>query len=187
MKKKNLYIAAALLMAVGVVGAGIFIFKSYSMLGEEMQKFEMPGTAEVEFKDPGKYTFYHEFRTVVDGQNINTDDVPIEDYRFSLSERESGEEAVIIRLDGKQKYSFRDREGRTLFEAEIEQPGTYVLTGEGKAGQSGESAGSFIVTLDRGFLVQRLTSILGGQIIMLIPAILALIIFVYAYSMKEKG
>lgn len=187
MKKKNLYIASVLLLVVGVVGAGIFIFKSYSMLGEEMQKFEMPGTAEVEFKDPGKYTFYHEFRTVVDGQSVNTDDLPIEDYRFSLTNSETGEESLLIRLDGEQKYSFRDREGRTLFEAEIEEPGTYVLTGENETGQAGGTVGSFIVTLDRGFLVQRLTSILGGQIIMLIPAILALIIFVYAYSRKEEG
>lgn len=186
MKKKNLYIASVLLLVVGVVGAGIFIFKSYSMLGEEMQKFEMPGTAEVEFKDPGKYTFYHEFRTVVDGENINTDDIPIEDYRFSLTHSETGEESLLIRLDGEQKYSFRDREGRTLFETEIDEPGTYVLIGEGETGKDA-AASSFIVTLDRGFLVQRLTSILGGQIIMLIPAILALIIFVYAYSRKDEG
>lgn len=187
MSKRSLYILSVLLIVGGVAASAVFIFQSYSKMGKEMQQVEMPGTATLEFDDSGKYTFYHEFHSVVDGEKIYTEDIDPDEYRFSLKNQDTGDEAVLLKLDGKQSYSFRDREGRTIFEAEIKEPGTYILDAE-KTGSASEGNGDrFVVTVDRGFLVQRITSILGGQAIMLIPAFLALIIFIYAYTRKEEG
>lgn len=185
MKKTKLYIASVILLVIGVVTSAVFIFQSYSQLGTAMEQVVLPGNGEFELKKDGSYTFYHEYKSTVDGEKINNKDATLDGYEFSLANKGTGDEAELQALDGKKTYSFRDREGRTLFEAFVKEPGTYVMSAVEKPGVSGPEVDRFVVTLDRGFLVERLKSILGGQIIMLIPALLALIIFIYAYPRKQ--
>jgi|GEM_PF-5265726 len=184
MKKTRLYIISVALLLAGILASLVSIYFTYGTLGKEMQMVMLPGSQQI-MLDKGEYVIYNEYRTWINDKLIDNKDLDLNNYDISLKNEENGVFVELEPVKDKKTYSYKGREGEALYKIDIGDPGTYELTANLKDAGSGNGR-VFILTVDRGFLVHRLLGMAASNLVLLIPAMLALIIFVRAYTMKEE-
>src|SRR5207248_1543029 len=74
MPSRRWYFAALLLALVGAGGAGIFLWARLPSLDADMVRMVAPGEMAMDLQ-PGSYTIFHEYRSVVKGQFYESNDV----------------------------------------------------------------------------------------------------------------
>lgn len=185
MRKQNLYIISLLVLISGIVFSVLYILNGYNNLGNTLETMRFPGTNQVQIASSGNYTLYHEYKTYVNGTYLNNEDIKIGDYEIDIINENTKDSPGIIRLDGAKNYSYKGRSGETVYEFEADETGTYLISFE-PASPAVDADREFIVSLDRGFHTQRVKIITGAQFLAIVPAIIALIIFTYAYTKDRR-
>lgn len=126
------YVAAALLLVLGLAAAGALLFLRLRDLGEGIRQVVVPGTAQLELEEPGAWTIYHETGATVDGRYYASSEVS------GLAVSITGPDGVPVEVrapGATTSYEFGGREGRSVLGFAIDRPGTYVLRGEYPEGE----------------------------------------------------
>lgn len=127
MPSRKGYVAAAILLLLGLAAAGTFLFLRLRELGEGIRQVVVPGVAELALDEAGGWTIYHETGATVDGRYYASEDVS--GLAVSIADPAGG--PVEVRAPGATtSYEFGGRRGRSILAFEAERPGTYVLTAE---------------------------------------------------------
>ena len=185
-KKKGIFliILGILVGAVGVLGFMYFIFAGLIGMRDNMTQYIMPGSHEVVLQ-PGSYTIFHEYRTVVNGVVYNNAQMP-SSLSCQLVEDGTGKPVQLL-TSGGGSYQFGSRYGSSLMSFEVAHPGKYVLSATYASG--GGSA--VILTIGKGLkhfafstLIPSLASIFGGCGIGGILLVIGIILL--ATKKKEK-
>lgn len=125
---------------VCIVGFAMFyetLMKGLNAVPSMVQQFAAPGNAELALPNPGEYTVFYEYQSVMGNRTYSTGlDVP--DLRLSVVSKDTGS-AVKLRPSGvNTTYSFERRAGRSLFDFNIDKPGVYQFKTRYAKGQQGE-------------------------------------------------
>ena len=159
-------------VAVWIVGFVIFaVFLATLITGILPQiQVVVPGTHEIHLEEPGKYTVFYEYRSVIDSKVYSTGE-SLSGMWATLKSKEDSREVVLSRPSGSSTYETGGRAGVSVLEFEIDEPGTYIFAANYSDGVSGPDVvlaiGQFklLGTILGGLGIFFGTLIIGGFII----------------------
>jgi len=152
------YGLAGLVFVAGWVLFALFLFQNLSGLSDTLQQVVVPGSVELTLSQPGKYTIYYEYRSVV-GSKIYSADQNLPGLECVLVSKTTGSKVALSRASVSSSYSMGGREGVAVFDFTIEQPGVYELSAGYPVGQEGPEV---VLAIGQGFVVRILTAVFGG-------------------------
>lgn len=171
---------------VGLIGAAAFIVLLVQGIGEistGLTRVVVPGTAELELAEPGEYTVFHEYRSVVDGK-VYSNPAGIGGLRCTLRAKAASDEVTLTTPTTRSTYTINNREGASLLEFTIDRPGTYVLSAEYDDGRKEPQA---VLAVGHGFMGAIFTTVLGGLGIMFGTVAVVVVIVIVTYVKRKKA
>ncbi|MDY6834636.1 MAG: zinc ribbon domain-containing protein [Chloroflexota bacterium] len=100
-----------------------------SLLATPETRFSVPGTHEVALDYSGEYILFYEYKSSVDGITYSTGATP-PDMIVSLQSSDDAQTIPLSTGSGTYSYDIGDRAGVSMFEFEIDEPGTYIISAE---------------------------------------------------------
>jgi hypothetical protein len=151
------YVVAVAALLAGAAGAGTTIWSGISGLNNALIRVVVPGTSELTLAEPGSYTIYHEYESVIDGRIYSSQNV--EGLQVSLTE-EAGDLTVPVGpVSGSTRYSLGGHSGVSVLSFDIVRSGRYRLTAGYGAGRGGATA---VLAIAQGFLGRLLLTIIAA-------------------------
>ena len=152
------YALAALVFIAGWVFFALFLFKNLSGLSEGLRQVVVPGKAELTLLKPGKYTIYHEYRSVV-GSKIYAADQNLSGLECVLVSKTTGAKIPLSRASASSSYSVGGRAGVSVFDFTVDRPGVYELSAAYSEGTQGPEV---VLAVGQGFVLGIVTAVFGG-------------------------
>lgn len=177
-----LYGLAVLILAVGITLFVITLVNTITGVGDSINQYVVPGRNEIVFEKAGKYTIFHEYRSLI-GNKIYNSDSSLNGLSCSLTDKSTNMDVQLSATWASSKYEIGSREGVSVFEFTIEKPGTYVLNAWYDNNNDGSET---VLGVGQGFGGGFLLSIFGMIGIMLVSIILFIFIIVLTYAKRRR-
>ncbi len=116
---------------------------------DRMIRSVVPGDAELVLEEPGTYTIFHEYRSVVDGRAYSVSGVS--GLLIDVRALPGGDELMLEGAPGL-AYESGDEAGRSLFKFEIAKPGRFHLV---TSYDDGRTEPRTVVTIAHDFVADR--------------------------------
>ena len=129
------YVIAAVVLVAGLVGMALALYCGLS--GLSLQRVVVPGSGEIAIDEPGRYTIYHESRSVVDGRVYDVEGVA--GLTVELVSAETGETIPLEAPFGDTTYDFGGRSGRGVLAFDVDRSGDYRLSADYPGGSGPET------------------------------------------------
>ncbi len=149
---KAWYWIGGLLIAAGVLTAlGLFIgwAVSTSKAVDNFARVRVPPEGQevaLDFKKPGEYRIYYEWRSEADGQRVDNDDHdPPQNLQITMT-GPTGEPVTVHPDDQDISFSFNDKLGQAVATVDIPAPGTYTMQVQSDATEP------FVIAVGKGAL-----------------------------------
>ena len=152
------YGVAVLVFFLGVAGFAWLLFKNLSGLGESLRQVVVPGKADLVLTEPGDYTVFYEYRSVV-GSKVYSTEKGLSGLECTLAASNSGSKLVLSPASSSSTYTLGGREGVSMFEFRVAQPGTYVFSATYGPGKEGPEV---VMAIGHDFTGRLVATILGG-------------------------
>lgn len=152
------YALAVVLCLAGAGLAGISFWRSIVRVGSDLTQMVAPGARDLRLAEPGNYSIYLEYRSVV-GNRVYVTEPHLSGLEVALTSRASGAPVALQRPSGTSTYTVQSREGVAVFNFHIEQPGLYQLAARYPAEQSGPEV---VLAVGRGLFGQVLGVLVRG-------------------------
>lgn len=157
------YVLSFIVLLIGIVTFTIFLITGIkSSLNTISHQVIVPGKSIIELKDPGKYTIYFEYRSVIDGKVFESDSM--KGLRCTLMKTDTKE---LIKLESpsmNSNYSVSGRTGESIFVFKIDEAGEYELNAWYENGNTNES----VLAIGKGFGMVVTRTVFGSIAIMFI-------------------
>lgn len=156
-------------LGAGVILAGVIVFVVLLVtripdLAPDIQ-LVMPGTHEIQLSEAGNYTIFYEYRSVVENRVFASSDT-FSGMSVLLRHKESLAEVVLSSPSNSATYEIGGRAGVSMLTFEIEEPGSYIFSGQYGTGSTGQDVvfaiGKFSLL---GLIAAAMGSFFGGTII----------------------
>jgi hypothetical protein len=150
------YWLAAAVLAAGLAGAALFLLPRLARIEEGLLQVVVPGSTDLALAESGRYTIFHEPRSVVGGTLYHVED--ISGLTVTLHALPAMRAVPLTSPFAQSSYSFGARAGNSIFSFEIEAPGDYRLTAGYVDGRAGPAT---VLALGQGFVGRLLTTVFG--------------------------
>ena len=177
------YALAALVGAAGLAYFAVFLVQGIGELSFGMTQVIVPGEQEIVLPEPGDYTIFHEYESVVDGK-VYSGPAGLAGMQCTLRSKATGSTVPLEKPAGQSTYTINDRSGTSVLAFTIDEPGTYVLTGEYGPNERGPDA---ILAIDHGFIGKLTTLIFGAMGIFFGTGICTTAIAVITYMLRNNA
>jgi hypothetical protein len=157
------YVFAGVVLLVGMIAFAAILY--LGLRGLSMQRVVVPGATELALEEPGRYTIYHESRSVMDGRVYDVADVA--GLTVEVISAETGESVPLDAPSANTTYELRGRSGRAVLTFEVGRPGAYRLSAGYPAGGGPET----VLAVGRG-LGTRIAMTVAGAIAVAIGSVL---------------
>lgn len=184
MQRKSLapYIAAALIFLIGVGTFVGFLFYRLNGLEDKLLTVVVPGAHDLNLNEPGNYTIFHEYRTVV-GDEIYASSSEISRLKVAITSK-TGATVPISPASSASHYDIGGRAGRSAFDFRIDAPGVYRLEAKYAEGQEGPK---LVLAVSKGFVGDIVFTVFLGIAILLGSMVLAVAITVVTILKRQKA
>jgi hypothetical protein len=143
------YIAGAMLVVLGLIGgtgAVVYGVTEVMKVGDQLHRFKIPGTHELQLKKSGTHTVYHEFSSQLDGETFRTSGKDLNQYKFTLHPKNEPDREIPLETGmSSSTYDFGNRQGRSLYTFHVDEPGKYVFEARTKNEKKGKGATTEVV------------------------------------------
>ena len=151
----------------------------------------VPGSSNITLSQPGKYTIFYEYRSVV-GNRIYSTSEGIPGLQVNLVSKDTGDEIPLSSASVNMTYTIGSRSGIGLFDLVIDQPGTYELSASYPAVQGQQNQEEIVLavidssTIDKifGGIMGNVASILA---IVFIPFVAGIAIIIITFIKRRKA
>jgi hypothetical protein len=175
------YFIALVVAIAGWVGMGLILFSGISSMAGQMKRVLVPGQAELKLDKPGTYTIFHEHQSTMNGRVYNVENVS----GLQITVRAlPGGTVVPLTRGASSNYSYSGHAGRSLFNFEVRQPGTYQIIG---AYSDGRKEPQTVLAISSGFLGGLIGTILGALAMAFGGMGLAIAIFVIVFIKRRRA
>jgi hypothetical protein len=130
------YFLAGVVFVGGMALFAWFLFKSLSGMGARLQQVVAPGETDLTLREPGNYTIFYEYQSVV-GDKVYSTDQSISGLRCALVAKATNSKIPLLHSSMNSSYELNGRSGRSIFDFRIDQPGVYTLSVKYPQGQQG--------------------------------------------------
>ncbi len=175
------YILAALIVLGGLVTFGVFLFTGLTGATPAIQVI-VPGRSELRLTEPGEYTVFHEYQTLIGGQVYSTSAGL--DLECRLASAASGSSIPLAGASASTTYSIGGRSGRSIWEFGIAEPGGYALDCSYASGAEGPET---VLAIGHGTLEKIVTVIFGGIGILFASVAAGGVIAVFTLSKRQQA
>ncbi len=185
MQRKSLapYILAALIFLTGVGTFAGFLFYRLSGLEDKLLTVVVPGAHDLTLNEPGNYTIFHEYCTVV-GDEIYASSSEIAGLKVRVTSQKTGATVPISPASSASHYDIGGRAGRSAFDFQIDEAGVYRLEADYAEGQTGPK---LILAVSKGFVGDILFTVFLGIAILLGSMIVSVAITVITILKRQKA
>ena len=165
-----LWVAGAVVIVAGVVAFVAILISGLIDVTRDMTRVVVPGASTLDLPEVGTYTIMHEYRSDFGGKTYLQARGSVS-FKCRLTS-EQGDDVPVRLCSTNSTYSLGSREGYSILEFTIGDPGTYVLETEA----SDES----VLAVSRGFMAGILKTVLGSIGVCSASAIVGLLLLVFA-------
>jgi hypothetical protein len=168
-----------------VVGFSIFawsIFSSFSDMGRELSQVVVPGSADLDLKEPGEYTVFYENQTYVNGKFYSTGE-QIPGLQIQVSEKATGRELSTYPTPGGFTYSFGGRSGRSIMTFRVERSGIYQINASYPSGKGPE----VVLAMGHGFAESIFSSVAIALAALFGSMVMAAVVVFVTYTRRKKA
>jgi len=152
----------------------------------------VPGSSDITLSQPGKYTVFYEYQTMVGNRIYSTgEDIP--GIQVNLVSKESGDEIPLSSASVNRTYTIGSRSGIGLFDFAIDQPGTYELSSSYPADQGQqEQSPEIVLAVIHSSAVEKLFgsimgTVAGALAIVFIPFVAGVAIIIITFIKRRKA
>lgn len=175
------YVLAGLIVLLGAVAAGVFLFTRLNQMADNLTQVVVPGEATLTLTRPGSYMIFHERESVVDGRVYSSSN--LSGLRVTLRNA-AGDRIPLSGPTASSRYNFGSRSGVGIFEFRIRQPGTYRLSASYDGGRTEPRT---VLAVGTGFVMGLLVTIFGGLAFAFGGIILAVIVALVVFVRRRKA
>lgn len=175
------YALAGLVLVAGLATAGVLAFRVADELPRALTRVVVPGQTELALNEPGAYTIYHEYRTVVDGRVYSTGG-ELSSLQVTV-ETFDGRPVTLDSPGGTFEYSIGGRSGVAVLTFRAQEPGTYRMSAHYPAGEGPEA----VLAVGRGWDRDILVGFLAAIGIALLAGAGALAITIITFLKRGKA
>jgi len=169
------------------------IFSSIDSMAAEIPSIQVvvPGSSDITLSQPGKYTVFYEYQTMVGNRIYSTgEDIP--GIQVNLVSKESGDEIPLSSASVNRTYTVGSRSGIGLFDFAIDQPGTYELSASYPAVQGQQQSPEIVLAVIHSSAVEKLFGTIMGTVagalaIVFIPFVAGVAIIIITFIKRRKA
>jgi len=179
------YTLGILLIVVGAIGFIAFVVFLLKQIGEQSPKIQIvvPGIHEIQIVEPGRYTIFYEYRSVVDGKVFLTGESLPSEIFIALHFKDGFQEVTLLQPSMNNTYSIGGRAGVSLLEFTVEKPGTYVISA---SYAKGTQAPDVVLAIGQFKIFQVVFGAIAIFFVSLIITITGCLIILVAYLKSRK-
>jgi hypothetical protein len=174
-----LYVLGALVIVAGLVFGGMHCAKEFMAMGEWLTYVTVPGTETVTLTETGKYTIYHEHKSIRDDKPYWTTDANPGALDYVLTNTAAGKPVKVSTPVLHEEYTLGEREGVAIMVFTIAEPGEYELSATYR---DGRTEPELVLSIGQGIMrrtidwVMKSAAIVGagiliGLVIIIITAV----------------
>jgi hypothetical protein len=177
------YVVAALVGLGGLAAFVVFLVSNLRHLDQGFTQVAIPGTQEVELREPGTYTVFHEYQSVFNNrQYSNQPQLP--GLQLGVNSGQSNAVIPVTAAGVNSNYSLGSRAGISLFEFNIAAPGRYVISAQYADGTDGPEA---VLAIGKGFTGRILKTVLGSFAILGGSLVASILIAVITFVKRRRA
>ena len=174
-------------VAVLVLGAGVGLFAwlligGLTDIGGSLQRVVVPGEHVLRLDEPGTYTVFNEYNSVVDGK-VYSSPRGLTGLRCTLTRKSDGTEIPLTQPGATSRYSMNGRSGVSLLNFEVDTPGEYVLTTTLDGGPDAQG----VLAVGQGFVGKLLGVIFTCIAVLLAGVGLSVTILVVTLAKRSRA
>ncbi len=154
MTSRGWYVVAALIGIAGIAGAVWVVITHLGSVTAGLTQIVVPGGADLDLKQAGTYTIYHERTSTVAGRIYQSSG--ISGLRVTVKSADSGQQIAVRRPAGTSQYNFGGRSGFSALVFDVDTPGLYRLEA---AYDDGRRQPQTVLAVGTGFVGGLLTTI----------------------------
>lgn len=123
------FLVLSVVCGVAALGGFLYIlFSGISGLSNGMLQADMPGKQALSLEEPGSYTIFHEWTHPYPSNVEVGGDGDARAMKLTLVDSED-KEVPLTPNSGNSTYQLGAREGYSVYSFQLQQPGSYILTG----------------------------------------------------------
>jgi hypothetical protein len=176
MKTNAPFIVAGLVFLAGLIGFVVFLFLSLGGMGDNLIQVVVPGEQEIQLKEAGSYTVFHEYRSAIGGR-IYSGSEGIPGLECALTSKKTGNPIPLAPASTASRYDYGGRSGVSVLEFSVHEPGDYVFRASYPSGQGGSQA---VLAIDHGFVGKIVLTVFGAIGILFGSIVTSVVIIVWA-------
>lgn len=175
-------LAGFVFLAGGALFA-LLLFKNLSGLADKLKQVVVPGKSEITLTEPGGYTIFYEYQSVV-GNRVYSTERNLSGLECALVSKDTRAKVALSRASTNSTYAVGGRSGESIFDFRIERPGTYELSAWYPEGREGPEV---VLAVGHDFTTKLLLTIFGGLGILFGSIALAVAIALVTFIKREKA
>ena len=177
------YVVAALVGVGGVAAVVVFLVSNLLHLDEGFTRMPVPGQQEVELREAGSYTVFHEYQSILNNrQYSNQQQLP--GLQLRVSSGQTNAEIPVVVASVNSNYSLGSRAGVSLFEFNVNAPGRYLISAQYTGDATGPEA---VLAIGKGFAGRILKTVFGGLAILGGSLVASVAIAVFTFLKRRKA
>lgn len=153
---RGYYVLAGVVFVGGWVLFALFLFKSLSGMGARLQQVVAPGETDLTLREPGNYTIFYEYHSVI-GDKVYSTDESLSGLRCVLVSKANNSKVALSPSSMNSTYELGGRSGRSIFDFRIDQPGVYAISAGYPQGQQGPEV---VLAVGKDFTTRLFATIL---------------------------
>ena len=147
----------------------------------------VPGSSDITLSQPGKYTVFYEYRSMV-GNRVYSTGETIPSIQVNLVSKDTGDEVPLSSTSVNRTYAIGSRSGVGLLDFVIDQPGTYELSAPYPPPQRQE----IVLAIIHTSVIEKILSSIRGTVtsaiaIMFIPFVVGVAIIIITFIKRRKA
>ncbi|GEP53204.1 hypothetical protein [Reyranella soli] len=151
------FVVAGLIALAGFAGALFYVMPRLSAADSAMIRVVVPGNAVLTLDKAGRYTIYHETRSMVDGRYYASGTVS--GLRLGLTDEATREPVTLTGPAMQSSYKIGNRSGTSIYAFTIDRPGRYRLAADLAGGRNEPKA---VLAIEQGMLGGMFSLIVGA-------------------------
>jgi hypothetical protein len=175
------YVLAGVLVIAAIAASAVFVVYRVSGLGSRLLQVVVPGQAELSLDEPGSYTIFHEYNSVVDGRVYSS--ASLSGLRVRVTSPE-GRAVKLTSPTTTSRYSFSGREGIAVFTFDVAKPGLYRVAA---SYENGRAEPRTVLTVGGGFVGGVIVTVLVTLLIAFAGIGAAIAVAVVVYLARRRA
>lgn len=188
------YVMGFAIIIIGISSFLILVFSSINIIDDnpsavsddnDLVQLVVPSIEDITLEKTGRYTIYHEYRSVIGNKVYASSSQEISGLEIVLVSRATGTPIPIEESSVSSTYSVGSRSGVSLFDFNIDEPGTYKLSAFYPDGQHEPR---LVLAVGHGFVGKIIWTALQGIALLLGTFVAGSIIVIMTFlKRREKG